>query len=579
MSKVRVQSADETPGLPRLAAANGHMSPLERLRRLVVLEKDDVGVIAAYAVSIGLVSLAVPIAAQSLVNTVGSTALLQPIVVLSLLVLVGLFVAAGLRALQYRVVETLQQRFFVRAIREAMSRLVRVDVRAFDEDAPSEVMNRFFDVALIQKTASTLLLDALSVVLQGGLSLVLLAFYHPALLAFDVVLVLSICFVLFGISRGGIESAIAESKAKYKTAAWLEEVAGGFRAYKPEDGAAFALERSEALARSYVLARRRHFRVLFRQFVAAHGLQALGSATLLGLGGALVIQGELTLGQLVAAELIVTSLLAGVAKLGKYLENYYDLVASLDKLGVILDLPPERLDGIHRDSRSGPAHLSVENVAFSYDGTKETLKNVSFEIRPAARLAILGANTSGKSTLLEVLYAFRSQTRGVIRLDGVDTRTLKLSQYRRDVALVGAPEVFDGTLIENLCFGRQNIDIQDCQEVLRAVDLADDVDQLPEGAMTQVGPHGRNLTSSQSTRLMIARALLARPSLLILDEALDGLGLETACRVLAGLLEASHKTTLLVLTSREEIAEAVGPKMRLDHGVLSSLNGQEGGVA
>ena len=165
---------------------------VERLRRLAGLERGDISVVVVYAVAIGLVSLAVPIAAQSLVNTVAFTAMLQPIVVLSALVLLGLIAAGVLRTLQYKVVETLQQRFFVRTTHDAVHRLIRADVRAFAEQGAPEVMNRFFDVAIVQKAASTLLLDGLSVVLQGAVSLVLLAFYHPALLAYDVVLIVLI---------------------------------------------------------------------------------------------------------------------------------------------------------------------------------------------------------------------------------------------------------------------------------------------------------------------------------------------------------------------------------------------------
>ncbi|MEY4581342.1 MAG: hypothetical protein RL701_6045, partial [Pseudomonadota bacterium] len=379
--------------------AGSTLSPVERLRRLTALEHGDVTVIVIYAVAIGLVSLAVPIAAQSLVNTVAFTALLQPIVVLSALVLVGLSAAGILRALQYKVVETLQQRFFVRLTHDSVRRLTRADVRAFSEQGAPEVMNRFFDVAIVQKTAATLLLDGLAVVLQGGVSLVLLAFYHPALLAFDVVLVVLIAFTLFGLGRGGVATAIKESKAKYATAAWLEEMAGAFRAFKSTESREFAFARADDLARAYVEARRKHFKVLFRQTVASYALQAFATAALLGLGGSLVIKGQLTLGQLVAAELIVTGVLAGVAKFGKYLESYYDLCASLDKIGHMVDLPDERVGGVAQPVRAEPACLKLEGVAFSYNERSQALRDVSFELAPGGRLAVLGSDASGKSTL------------------------------------------------------------------------------------------------------------------------------------------------------------------------------------
>ncbi len=556
-------------GLGAIRSEGGSsLEPVERLRRLAALERGDVLTVVVYAVAIGLVSLAVPIAAQSLVNTVALTALLQPIVVLAALVLIGLLAAGVLRTLQYKVVETLQQRFFVRTTHDAVRRLTQADVGAFAEQGAPEVMNRFFDVAIVQKTASTLLLDGLSVLLQGAVSLVLLAFYHPLLLAFDVVLILLIGFTLFGLGRGGVSTAIKESKAKYATVAWLEEMATAFRAFKSKESAEFAFSRGDDLARAYVEARRKHFRVLLRQTVASYLLQALATAGLLGLGGWLVIAGQLTLGQLVAAELIVTGVLAGVAKFGKYLEAYYDLVASIDKVGAIVDLRREREGGASYARPDGPAHLRVDGVAFSYDGKTQALRDVSFDVPPGARFAVLGTDASGKSTLVDVLYGLRAPSHGRVLLDGVDIRTIPLSDLRRDVALLGGAEIFDGTVLDNLRLGREHIGAEAIAEALDIVALASEVGDLPDGALTRLGHTGSRLTSSQAARLTIARGLVAGPRLLIIDEALDGLGTETARKVLRGIASAHQATSVVVFTSREEIANAVGRVMRLDRGVL-----------
>jgi len=534
------------------------------------LERGDLLVIVVYAVAIGLVSLAVPIAAQSLVNTIAFTALLQPLVVLSVLVLLGLGAAGLLRAMQYRVVETFQQRLFVRTTHEAIARLTQADLKAFSEHSAPDVMSRFFDVAIAQKTAATLLLDGLSVVLQGGVSLVLLAFYHPALLAFDVVLIALIGFTFVGLGRGGVPSAIKESKTKYATAAWLGEVAGALRVFKSKENAGFAFTRADALARSYVEARRKHFKVLFRQTVASYLLQALATAALLGLGGSLVIKGQLTLGQLVAAELIVTGVLAGVAKFGKYLESYYDLCASIDKIGQIVDLPQEHDAGLLRASPIEPARLKLENVAFSFNEKAQALVDVSFELTPGAHLAVLGGGASGKSTLVDILYGLRKPSHGQILLDGVDARTIALSDLRRDVVLVGQPEIIDGTLLDNLRLGREHLDATAVSEALEVVALREDVGDLEEGALTHLGHAGSRLSSSQAARLAIARSLVASPRLLIIDETFDHLGTDTVRRVLRGIAAGRHPTSVIVFTSREEIAEAVGTVMRLDRGVLDS---------
>ncbi len=571
MSSAAANEAETAWGLGALRShENDALGPIQRVRRLAALESSDLTVVVVYAVAIGLVSLIVPIAAQALVNTVAFTALMQPLVALTALVFGGLVAAGVLRTLQFQVIERLQQRFFVRAAHDSVRRLGQADVRAFARQGAPELMNRFFDVATVQKTASTLLMDGLSVALQGAVSLTLLAFYHPALLAFDVLLIASIAFIFFVLGRSGVSTSIKESKAKYETAAWLEEMASAFRTFKAAHADRFAFAQADALARTYVDARRKHFKVLLRQTIASYGLQAFATAGLLGLGGMLIIAGELTLGQLVAAELIVNGVLAGVSKFGKYLESYYDLVASVDKVGAIVDLQSERIGGAERVASVEPAHLELSNVSYSYDGQNFALRDVSFSVQPGERVAFLGSHASGKSTLVDLLYGMRPPTSGQVKLDGIDVRAIALRDWRRDVALVGQPEIFDGTVLENLCLGRESVPVSLITEALDIVALSEDIGSLPEGPATKLGHSGSRLTSSQAARLTIARGLVAEPRLLIIDEALDGLGVETARKVLRGIAGSKHKPTLIVLTGSADIAAEVGNVGRIDRGVLQA---------
>jgi ABC-type bacteriocin/lantibiotic exporter with double-glycine peptidase domain len=434
-------------------------------------------------------------------------------------------------------------------------------------------MNRFFEVASIQKAASFLLIDGLSVFLQGLVSLLLLGFYHPYLLAFDIVLLACIVFFLFGLGRHGVHTAIEESSAKYAAAAWLQEMGMASRTFKAQGGKDFALARGDELARSYVLSRRRHFKILLRQIISSYMLQAFAIASLLGLGGALVIWGELTLGQLVAAELVVTGLLASVAKLGKYLESYYDLAASVHKIGMVVDLAPERATGVKRPFPTTPAELDLQNVTFTYPGHLHPIFEVSFHLPAGERLAILGSDASGKSTLADVIYGLRTASSGELRLDGVDVRTLRLKDLRAEVSLAGRAEVFDGTVLDNLHLGRDEMDANFSEELLKTVDLSADIASLPDGLCTPLGSAGSRLSSSQGARLTIARSLAQRPRLLVIDQALDGLGIESARKVLAGIAGFPGRPTVLVLTSSLEIATEIGTYLRLDRGPVSKDGG------
>lgn len=540
------------------------LTAVDRVLKYARLERGDLAIVFIYAVTAGLCSLVVPITVQSLVNTVAFTARMQPLLVLTVFVLAGLSITGVLNTLQYRVVETLNQRLFVRATRDAVRRVVESDMARTRPNAAAQLLNKFLDVALIQKASSTLLLDGLSVTLQGLVALILLGFYHPALLAFDAILVTLIAIILFVLGRNGTSTSIKESKAKHHIVASLQEVARAGSVFKSPAGIDFALQRADELALEYVFARQRHFRVVFRQAAASYALQALATAGLLGLGGKLVIDGQLTLGQLVAAELAVTALLSSVAKLGKYLENYYDLVTALDKVGEIVDLPTEPASGSRRRARLGPASLALRQVGYRHESGTVQLAPVSLRVEPGHLVAVLGGDASGKSTLAEIIYGLRRPTSGQLFLDDANLTELALADLRSDVALVGTELPFSGNLRDNLAFGDERLDPVQVARVLTTVGLMQDIETLPQGAMTTIGPEGVHLTGSQAARLALARGILAKPRLLLLDGTLDRLEQSAALGILRALKSFSAESSVVVLTVDPVLASACDNVISLD---------------
>ncbi len=530
---------------------DGHPSPMQRLRSLLWLERDDLKVVIVYAVAAGMLSLATPIAVQALVNTVTFGTLLQPLVVLAILVMGALAFAALLRALHAHVVEVMQQRIFVRVALDASHRLPRVRTEAFDRSYGPELVNRFFDVLTIQKTVSVFLLDGVILVLQALIGMMVLAFYHPMLLAFDVVLITATAFIIFVLGRRGTETAIEESKAKYAVAAWLEELARHPIAFRSKDGAEYAEQQADLLARRYLGARRGHFHIVFRQVVGSLGLQVIASALLLGLGGWLVIQRQLTLGQLVAAELIVTAVLASFVKFGKHVENFYDLQAALDKLGHLVDLPLEE-EGPQREplpEGQGGLPVRLHDVHFAHGEGRPVLEGLHLELAPGAKVALLG---TGKSTLADLLFGLRMPTSGRVEVGGVDTRRVSLAALRTQVALVRGVEVLEGTVLENVQAGRASVGPAEARRVLDAVGLLEPILALPQGLDTPLGPSGAPLSSGQVRRLMVARAMAGSPRLIVLDDALEGLGTSGRQDVLDALLAPRAPWTLVVLCSEED---------------------------
>ncbi len=540
-----------------------HPPPFRRLLGLLRPEVGELWAVLLFAVGVGLFTLATPVVAMAVVNTVALGTLLQQLVVLCGALFVALALAGVLQVMQTVAVEFIQRRVFVRVADDLARRLPRVDVRAFDTRHGPELVNRFFDVLTVQKAAATLLLDGVTIALQAALGLTLLGFYHVYLLGFDLVLLASLAFLFAVLGRGAVRSAVRESVAKYDVAGWLEEVARHPAAFKGAGGPRLARERTDLLARDYLTARADHFRVLMRQLGFALVLQAVANVALLGIGGVLVIRGELTLGELVAAEIVVTLVVATFTKLGKQLEAYYDLLAAVDKLGYLIDLPVER-DGGAAHRATGGAAVEAREVSFAYDPGRGVLNRLSLRLEPGERVALVGPNGAGKSTLAELLYGLRSPAGGSVTLDGLDTRSIRLDDLREHVALVKGVEIIEGTILENVRLGRDEVSLADARDALDRVGLWDAVLDTPGGLEARLGANGSPLSLGQAARLMVARALVGRPRLLILDEALDHMDAQARARVLPAVLGPESPWTLLVITHSDEVAALCGRSIRLE---------------
>lgn len=553
--------------------SGGHrFTPLERLWQLLKPEASDIWLVVVFAFVVSLLMLATPIAVEALVNTVAFGRFLQPIIVLALILLTFLGIQGGIRALQTFVVEIVQRRLFARVAGDLAFRLPRTEAEAVDGEYLPEVVNRFFDVVTVQKVAAQLLLDGLGLVLNTIIGMAVLGFYHPWLLGFDLFLLSAIAVIIFILGRGAVSSAVKESKHKYYMAQWLEDIARCPTAFRNDGGAEFALERADRLIHGYLNARRGHFRIVMRQVLFALGLQAVASTVLLGLGGWLVVSGELTLGQLVAAELIVTVIVGSFAKFGKHMESFYDLLASVDKLGVLFDIHTERQDGMLAINRATPANVELNAVSYSWPDQPSVIDGISAEIEAGDSVAVLGRAGTGKSTLLDLISGFRSPTAGHLTIDGFDPRDLRPDVLRSRIALARGDEVFHSTVEENVHLHREGVTATEVRDVLDGVGLLDPVLRLKDGCDTMLTSEGSPLSESQRKMLGIARAAIGRPGLLLVDGILDALGDSDLDQCLQFLLAEDRPWTLVVATSREEIASRFDRAISLDFAATASVN-------
>lgn len=531
-----------------------HPSPVSRLWDMLWEDRSDLLVLFVYTVMTGVLALAVPLAAQALVNTIAANVLTQPLVVLTLIVFVGLLFAGVLRVFQLMLVEALQQRIFVRVALRLARQLPRIRHTALVEEYAPELVNRFFDVLTVQKAFAKLLLDGLTALLQVSVGLVLMAFYNPLLLVFDSFLVLFAVFVVVVLGIGGLRTSIQESVQKYAVAAWLEELARCHSSFKMSGRIQYLVERADALTIGYIKSRRLHFRVLLRQSIGNFLFQAIANAGILAVGGWLVINRELTLGQLVAAELIVTAVLAAMEKLIKQLDEVYDLLTGLDKVGHITDLAVERLGGDPVPRLTAGATVICRDVHFAYRDVTPILSGLNLVLNPGDRVSLVGASGVGKSTLVSLMCGLNEPSHGTVEINGVDVRVADLESLRQVVGLVGdANDIFEGTIEDNIRVGRVFITHEDIRKALEIAQLTSDLALMPRGLKTMLISSGRNLSRGQIQRLLIARAIVGNPQLLILDEAFIGIDERTKLTILDAIFDSQNQWTIIDISHDPEV--------------------------
>ena len=365
------------------------------LKRILHGEKRDIAIIAVYSVLTSLLGLVVPLSSQAIINSVALGVYNQQLVVLCLIVFVALCVLAFLTVFERYLIDMIQRRIFVSASFDIVYRLPLITQAALREQYGPELVNRFFDVMTIQKSLGKFFLDGINSFLILLTGLLLLGVYHPFFLLYDFLFLLFIPVLIFVLGRGGVAAAIKVSKKKYATASWLEDVARNQLAFKMLGASNYSFDRIDEVSTQYVEQRHKHFRIIARQVFGSYVFRALATVGVLGLGGILVIEQQISLGQLVAAEIVIILILGALEKIVDQLDSYYDLVAALDKLSMITDQPLEEVGGLHVPGKHNGGTIVCRNIHFAYENNA-ILNGVHLTISSGARISLVGESGAGK---------------------------------------------------------------------------------------------------------------------------------------------------------------------------------------
>ncbi len=520
-------------------------TPLERLFHLIHEDRTDLLTLVGYNIMTGVLYLAVPLSAQALINTIAAGVLIQPLVVLSMLVFLALLLLSIIKLIQNTIIERLQQRIFARIALRLAEHLPQIEHAALQENYAPEMANRFFDTVTLQKTWAKLLTDVPTAALQILVGLILMGIYSPFLFGFDLMFLLGALFISW-LGTHGVKTSLKESSKKYHLAAWLEELGRCHISLKMNASPDYFVNRLDQEVVEYINARRKHFSIVVKQVFSSHLLQAIAMTGVLASGGWLVIQGQLTLGQLVAAELVMMIMLAAMEKIAGSIDDYYDLLTSLVKVGSITDLPIEQMTGVELASTEQGAHIDCQQLSFSYSPEHPILSSLNLHITAGQRVSLVGESGCGKTTLSYLLAGLQKPSHGRICFNDYDLREVNLSSLRKNIALVsGNNEIFQGTIEDNILMGRAHVERNKLHRAIELANLDKTLLTLPSGIQTPLVSEGLNISIGERLRILIARAIIKDPKLLILDDVFFGIDERSKIKILTNLLNPTLPWTVL----------------------------------
>ncbi|GAA4885089.1 ATP-binding cassette domain-containing protein [Flaviramulus aquimarinus] len=549
------------------------MTPWQRLVGLLQLEKRDILQIFYYAIFAGIVALSLPLGIQAIINLIQGAQISTSWVVLVVIVTLGVAFSGALQLMQLRIIETIQQRIFTRSSFELAYRFPKIKMSELRNYYPPELANRFFDTLTIQKSLSKILIDVPTAVLQILFALILLSFYHPFFIIFGLLLLILIFVVFKFTAVKGLETSLKESKNKYKVAHWIQEIARSVISFKLSGSTNLGVNKNDDLVNDYLKARESHFKILMLQFIQMISFKVVVTASLLLIGGALVLNQEMNIGQFVAAEIIIILVIASVEKLILGLESFYDTLTSLEKIGQIVDKDLENQNGETPQFSKG-IQIELENVAYEVDNRdKHILRDISLKVNPKSRILIKGESGSGKSTLLRLIAGVIQPSSGHVYVNDMSIHSLHLNFYRSQLGLSLSDEnPFEGTIKDNLTFGNSNISDEKIHEVLDIVGLKFFIKEQPEGLNTVLYPDGRQMSYSLSKKIVLARAILKSPKVLILEDALDRFNRKETKAIVDYLSHKDRPWSLIVVSFSSVWADKCTEIITLEKGQIKSKN-------
>jgi ABC-type bacteriocin/lantibiotic exporter with double-glycine peptidase domain len=544
--------------------------PAKRFWRLLHIHRHEVNSIFVYAFFNGIIYLSLPLGIQAVINLIQGAQVSTSWIVLTILIIAGIAASGFFLIMQLIISENIQQKIFASSAFDFAYRLPRLNHEAVDKYVLPELVNRFFDTLTIKKGVSKILLDYSVAIMQIVFGLLLLSFYHPFFITFSVISIALIYLIYKFTAKEGLITSIKESKYKYNLVHWLEEIGRSTKTFKLAGSTELPLVKTDKITGNYLKARKAHFKILLLQFICLVGFKVILVAGFLVIGGLLVLNQQMNIGQFVAAEIIILMIVASVEKLLTGSETFYDVLTSMEKLGEISDLPLENEDGHVEENSIQPKGLALEvrDVTYQYPEAKNnTLNNINLKVSSGQNVGIAGYNGSGKTLLLDLIAGLYTEFTGSITYNDFPLSNLNIAALRGLIGYSSSEnEVFEGTIYENISMGRDEISLDEVLKACEPVDLLSYVQSLPDGFDTMLLSEGKTLSQSIKLKIILARCIAKKPKLILLDDTLSQLATATRKKFLEYLLDKQRGWTVIAVSNDPEFLKMLDRVVVVDNG-------------
>ena len=546
------------------------LTPIKRFFNILKEEKNQVYAIYFYAVLNGLITLTLPLGIQAILNFILGGRITTSWVILVIIVAAGVIFGGFLQISQMQIMEKFQQRIFSKSGLSIAYRLPRIKTEILHGKYAPEIVNRFFDTVSLQKGMAKILIDFSSALLQVVFGLLLLSFYHPTFIVFGLGLFGILALIFYYTAPKGMETAIQESSYKYQTAYWLEEVGRTLNSFKLVGTTHLPILRADKLIQKYIEFRSQHFNVLIFQYKVMIAFKVLIVTSLLLAGSLLLINDQISIGQFVAAEVIIILVVNSVEKLILSLETVYDTLVSVDKLGQIMDLDLEHHEPQEKviDPTSEGIKFSMENVVFQpADAHVPLLSGISLTIEPGKKVVVTGKSGSGKSAMMALFSGLYEEYQGKVLVNDLSLEYINLEKFRGMVGdFLELQQIFHGTIQENICLGR------DCTQeqldyLIELVGLKDFIYQAPFGLETALQPEGKGLSKSIAHQILIARGLVGHPKALIMENILNYVDPKVKANLIDYVMKGPW--TLIMISDEPNVQQLADEVILMEKGELA----------